>query len=91
MKREEKESVMIRAPFALFAGHHRDEFLVVDLSVAVDVCFSDHLVDFLVRQLLAEVGHDVAQLGRGDVPVAVLVEYSAGIVNNRAIMREPLT
>ena len=48
--------------------------LVIDLSVAVDVGLADHLVDLLVGELLAEVGHDVAQLGRGYEPVAVLVE-----------------
>ena len=49
---------------------------VVDLTVAVNVGFSDHLVDLLVGELLPEVGHDVAQLGRADEPVAVLVEHS---------------
>ena len=57
------------------AGHHGDEFFVVDLAVAVDIGFADHLVHFLVRQLLAQVGHHVTQLGRADVPVPVFVEY----------------
>lgn len=48
--------------------------LVIDLSVAVDVGLADHLVDFLVSELLAEVSHHVAQLGGRDEPVAVLVE-----------------
>lgn len=50
--------------------------LVIDLSVAVDVGFADHLVDLLVGELLAEVGHDVAQLGGRYEPVAVLVEHA---------------
>lgn len=50
--------------------------LVIDLSVAVDVGLADHLVDLLVGELLAEVGHDVAQLSRRYEPVAVLVEHA---------------
>lgn len=49
---------------------------VVDLTVAINVGLADHLVDLLVRQLLAQVRHDVAQLGGRDETVAVLVEYS---------------
>ena len=59
----------------LLGHHHLDELLVVDLAVAVDVRLAEHLVDLLVRELLAEVGHDVAQLGGGDEAVAVLVEH----------------
>merc|ERR1712146_15172 len=56
-------------------GHHDlDELLVVDLAVTVNVRLADHLIDLLVRQLLAKVGHDVAQLSSGNEAVAVLVE-----------------
>ena len=48
----------------------RDELLVVDLAVAVNVRLADHLVNLLVSQRLAEVGHDVAELGGGDEAVA---------------------
>lgn len=47
---------------------------IVDLSVSVDVCFPDHLVHFLVRELFSEVGHDVAQLCGANVAIAVLGE-----------------
>ena len=49
---------------------------VVDLPVSVDVGFADHFVDLLVGEFLAEVGHDVPQLGGRDEPVAVLVEHA---------------
>ena len=49
--------------------------LVVDLSVAIDVRLADHLVDLLVRQLLAEVRHHVAQLGGADEAVAITIEH----------------
>ncbi len=51
---------------------------VVDLPVAVDVGLADHLVHFLVSQLLAQVRHHVPQLGRRDEAVPVLVEHPAG-------------
>ena len=50
--------------------------LKIYLSIPVYVGLPDHLVDLLVGELLPEVGHDVAQLGRADEPVAVLVEHS---------------
>eukprot|EP00413_Alexandrium_margalefii_P011874 CAMPEP_0204533936 /NCGR_PEP_ID=MMETSP0661-20131031/12586_1 /ASSEMBLY_ACC=CAM_ASM_000606 /TAXON_ID=109239 /ORGANISM="Alexandrium margalefi, Strain AMGDE01CS-322" /LENGTH=124 /DNA_ID=CAMNT_0051540357 /DNA_START=83 /DNA_END=454 /DNA_ORIENTATION=+ len=59
--------------------HHLDELLVVDLPVAVDVRLADHLVDLLVRELLAQVRHDVAKLGRTDEAVAVAVEDLEGL------------
>jgi hypothetical protein len=55
--------------------HHPGELVVVDLAVAVEVGLADHLLHLLVRELLAEVDHDVAELGGGDVPVLVLVEH----------------
>jgi hypothetical protein len=45
---------------------------VVYLTVSVNVCLSDHLVDLLVRQLLAQVGHDVTKFGGGNETVAIL-------------------
>ncbi len=59
---------------SLLRHHHRDELFVVDLTVAVDVSLADHLVNLLVREFLTEVSHHVSKLGRGDEPVAVLVE-----------------
>ena len=54
---------------------------VVDLTVAVDVGFSDHLVDLLVSELLAEVGHHVPQLGCRDETVAILIEDAEGLAD----------
>lgn len=48
--------------------------LTVDAAVSVLVSLSDHLVDLVVGQLLADRGHDVAQLGSGDESVVVAVE-----------------
>merc|ERR1712146_661042 len=54
--------------------HHLHELFVVDLAVTVHVGLSNHLVNLLVRELLPEVGHHVAQLGGADEAVAVAVE-----------------
>ena len=48
--------------FTLLLEHHLDELIVVDLAIPINIGFSDHLIDFLVRELLSEVGHDVTQL-----------------------------
>lgn len=45
---------------------------IVDLTVSVDVCFSDHLVYFLICELLSQIGHHMTQLCRRDVSVAIL-------------------
>merc|ERR1711924_258558 len=73
--------VAMKAVDAYLLGHHDlDELLVVDLAVTVNVRLADHLVDLLVGQLLAEVGHDVAELRRRDEAVAVLVEDAEGLL-----------
>nr|ACR33849.1 unknown [Zea mays] len=62
-------------------GHHDlDELLVVDLAVAVNIGLTDHLVDLLVSQLLAEVGHDMAELSSRDETILVLVEDAKGLL-----------
>lgn len=40
-------------------GHHRHEFFVIHLTITIDVCFSDHFVDFFVSQFFTKVGHDM--------------------------------
>lgn len=54
---------------------------VVDLTVAVDVSFPDHLVDLLVGELFAEVSHHVPQFGGRDETVAVLIEHPEGLAD----------
>lgn len=46
----------------------------VDSPVAVLVGLTNHLVNFVVCKLLADRGHDVTQLSRGDESVVVAVE-----------------
>lgn len=46
--------------------HHLDKLLIVDLPVAIHVSLPDHLIHFLICQLLAQVGHHVPQLQTHD-------------------------
>lgn len=46
----------------LLCHHHFDKFVVIHLTVTVVVCLTDHLIDFLVCQLLAKICHDMSQL-----------------------------
>lgn len=60
----------------LLRGHHGDKFFIVDLAIAVNVGLADHFVHLLIGQLLAQVGHYVAQLGGRNVAIAILVKYT---------------
>merc|ERR1719389_794181 len=63
-------------------GHHDlDGLLVVNLAVTIDVSLTDHLVNLLIGELLAKVGHDVTKLSSGDETVAVLVEHLEGLLD----------
>merc|ERR1719326_44197 len=57
-----------------FRHHHLHEFLVIDLPITVDICLSDHLIDFLVGEFLPQVRHDVAELCGADETVSVAIE-----------------
>merc|ERR1719218_220464 len=59
---------------SLLGHHHLDEFFVVDLTIAIDISFADHLIGLLVGEFLAKVGHDVSELSSADEAIAVLVE-----------------
>merc|ERR1719273_122100 len=65
-------------PSASLGHHHLDELFVVDLPVAIDICLTDHLIDLLISELLAKVGHDVAQLCRTDEAIAIAIKYLEG-------------
>jgi hypothetical protein len=49
-------------------------FLTVNPSVTVLISLPDHLVDFIISQLLTNGGHDVAEFGSGDETVVVTIE-----------------
>merc|ERR1719510_2486784 len=60
--------------FGSLGHHHLDELLVVDLAIPVDVCLADHLIHLLICELLPEIGHHVAELGRTDEAVAIAIK-----------------
>merc|ERR1719510_1642986 len=63
----------------LLCHHHFNKFLIVDLTVTINVCLPDHFIDFLIRELLTEIGHDVAQLSSTDETIAIAVEDLEGL------------
>jgi len=46
--------------FDLLACHHSYEFLVINLSVAIDISLPDHFINFFICEFLTQVGHNVA-------------------------------
>ena len=62
-------------------GHHDfDKLLIVDLPVTVNICLANHLVNLLVGQLLAEIGHHMAELCSRDETVLILVKHAEGLL-----------
>jgi len=68
-------------------SHHRNEFFVIDLAVTVDISLADHLVHFLVGQLLAQIGHHVAKFSGADETIAVLVEHPERLADLLLLVR----
>mmetsp|Transcript_17193 Transcript_17193/g.43122 ORF Transcript_17193/g.43122 Transcript_17193/m.43122 type:complete len:228 (+) Transcript_17193:318-1001(+) len=60
--------------------HHVDELLVVDLPITIHICLTNHLLNLLFRELLAQVGHHVPELSSRDVAVAILIEHTEGLL-----------
>merc|ERR1719198_1341072 len=59
--------------------HHLHEFLVVDLPIAINISLTDHLVDFLIGELLTQVGHNVTQFSRTDEAIAITIKNLEGL------------
>lgn len=47
----------------------------VNATVAILVCFANHLVDLVVGELLANRCHDVAEFSCGDEAIVVAIEH----------------
>jgi hypothetical protein len=52
----------------------RERGHTINSSVTILISLADHLIDFLVGQLLANGCHDMAKLGSGDEAVVIAVE-----------------
>jgi hypothetical protein len=50
--------------------------IVVDIAVAIDISFFDHILDLIVRQLFSQVCHHTTQLGGRYDTVVVFVKDS---------------
>jgi len=45
-----------------FLHHQLHELIVVNAPITVLISFTDHLIDFIIRKLLSDRGHDMTQL-----------------------------
>merc|ERR1719276_658113 len=80
----------------LLGHHHLHKLLVIDLSITINICLTNHLINFFISQLLTQVGHhmtqlccsgvlaegthDSSQLFGGDSSVTILVEEREGFL-----------
>merc|ERR1712078_347960 len=68
-------AVLVGEGFTSLLGHHHlDELLVIDLAIAINIGLANHLIDFLISELLTEVGHHMPQLRSTDESIAITVE-----------------
>merc|ERR1712146_651350 len=58
--------------------HHLDELLVIDLSVTIDICLTDHLIYLLIGEFLSQICHDVTKLCSTEEAVAITVKDFEG-------------
>merc|ERR1712187_187498 len=75
LPRSESASYLLMPKSPSLGHHHLHELLIVDLTIAIDICLSNHLINLLIRQLLAEVRHHMPKLGRADEAIAITVEH----------------
>merc|ERR1719345_159452 len=59
--------------------HHLHELFVIDLTIAIDICLPDHLINLLIGEFFSEIGHDVTQLCGTDEAIAVTVKHLEGL------------
>ena len=58
----------------LLGHHHLYKLLVVDLTIPINISFTDHFIYFFVCKLLSKICHDVTELSSRDKSITVLVE-----------------
>ena len=49
---------------------------IVDFPITVNIRLPDHLLDFFIREVLAQVRHHLAEFSGGDGAVSIPVEHS---------------
>merc|ERR1740125_24322 len=59
--------------------HHLHKLLVIDLAITIDVGFPNHFIDLLVCELLAQICHDMTQLGGTDEAISIAIEHLEGL------------
>lgn len=55
--------------------------LTVDSAITILVSLSDHLINLVIGELLADGGHDVSEFGSGNEAVVIAVEDLEGFAD----------
>ena len=49
---------------------------IIDLPISINVCFSDHLINFLICKFLSQVCHHMSQLSSTNETISIFVKHS---------------
>lgn len=58
--------------------HHSNELLVIDVSITIDIGFSDHLIDLLICEFLSQVGHHMSEFCCWNQTISISIEHFEG-------------
>lgn len=61
-----------------FGNHHSNEFFVVNVSITINISFSNHFINFIVCQFFSKIGHNVSQFSSWDKSVSISIEDFEG-------------
>ncbi|KAL8172218.1 hypothetical protein V2J09_024022 [Rumex salicifolius] len=54
-------------------GHHDlDKLIIIDLAITIHISLPDHLINFLICELLAQVGHHMTEFSSRDESILTL-------------------
>lgn len=58
--------------------HHSYEFFIVNLSITINISFSDHFINFFISQFFTKSGHDLSKFSSGNKLVSISVKDFKG-------------
>merc|ERR1712107_5922 len=65
--------------------HHLHKFFIVDLTIPVNVCLPDHLINLLVCQFFTEVCHHMAQLSSTNETIAIFIKNFESLKSSSSV------
>ena len=55
--------------------HHPDKLFIVDVAISIDICFSDHLINFFFCQFLPQVCHHMSKFSCRYQSISISIKY----------------